>query len=399
MLDLFGSLFQGLFSSPVAQATAQAETPPPVPPQSLANLFQFDADGGREWLDKAFNTDPPEWAPWHPDFEFRDVGAEGSSVREEGVYSSPNKVGARAYIESARAVNEPNVEQSLTRDTGPVIEKVTPVIDHRGQELPPLPERPSVDTPLPERGSRPGLPEPKPGREVKPFEPPPPPDRNVRKPLSLLDIPRTPPPPELNTSRELSTLDVSNKASGKDFSKILTSGKIRGRVRGWTRYNKTFNQLNPYEKAAAIALMEADGKRYEDAKNAAGAMVNRAVKLKEDIGRHVSRSIYQPTIEPAQERRLGSILRSSAHKNLTQWIENRAKGLVPDPVKGATHFLAHPKVMLRLSNGVRWSASKGGFVGNSRKYYSWPLWTGYDPRTGTYKGQVFTDRSHAFLIP
>lgn len=147
-----------------------------------------------------------------------------------------------------------------------------------------------------------------------------------------------------------------------------------------------------------MALMEADGGRFDDARNALGAMINRAAKSGEDLGAHVSRRIYQPTIEPAQQRRLGRLMASPSFSQLTDWAQRRSQGLEPDPVGGATHFLAHPNVMLRLSGGVR-PNGRGGYVGNSRKYHSWPGWTGFDPRTGTYRNQTTTDRSHAFLAP
>lgn len=147
-----------------------------------------------------------------------------------------------------------------------------------------------------------------------------------------------------------------------------------------------------------MALMEADGARVDDARNALGAMINRAAKTGEDLAAHVSRRIYQPTIEPAQQSRLGRVLSNPAHAELTTWAQRRAQGLEPDPVKGATHFLAHPQVMERLSGGVR-PDGRGGYVGNSRKYHSWPQWTGYNPSTREYRNQTTTDRSHAFLAP
>lgn len=161
--------------------------------------------------------------------------------------------------------------------------------------------------------------------------------------------------------------------------------------RTWTRNDARWRALNPYQRAAAMALMEADGMNPQDARNALGAMINRAAKTGEDLGEHVSKAIYQPTIEPAQQKRLDRILRSGEFHNLTSWAERRTAGHEPDPVQGATHFLAPEKTMLALERQ------------NPRKYRNWgprgANWTGYDPSTGEYKGVVMRDRSHAFLAP
>lgn len=174
--------------------------------------------------------------------------------------------------------------------------------------------------------------------------------------------------------------------------------KPTGKLSGWTASDPRWQSLNAYQKAAAMSLMEADGRNKDDARNALGAMVNRAKMYGTDLGDHVSRSIYQPTIEASQQARLHGILQDKAFPELTGWAERRWGGQEPDPVSGATHFLAHPNVMLKLSGGVR-PDGRGSYVGNSTKYRSWPRWTGYNPETNQYRGQVHTDKSHAFLIP
>jgi hypothetical protein len=155
----------------------------------------------------------------------------------------------------------------------------------------------------------------------------------------------------------------------------------------WTSRNPVWAQLNPYQRAAAMALMEADGANAADARNALGAMVNRAKRSNEDLGQHVSKPIYQPTIEPAQERRLSRILSSPAYQELTGWAERRWSGQEPDPVQGATHFLAPERTMVALT------------AREPNKYRSWPRWTGYNPETGSYKNVVLRDGSHAFVAP
>lgn len=471
MFDLFAQIFSGL-SGATAQTTAQATTPPAHSANTLANLFQFDADGGAGWASSAFG-EPPEWAPWHPDFdEFAHYGPNGKEggigLTPQGLgsagfpntmsrgngqtsqtppppsqapssttggsassssYSSstndrgesrptindvtplaernaiPPAPGHDAYVDDAREVNNPNVSETITKATAPTI--------------PDLPERnPIAEDKLPVRGH---------ADDSITYEQATP-EQKARidaaraaasqlgqgpgSPGSHPELPahqdvNTPPPPELNTNRKLSiplvkqTLNIPERSQtgvqgSSKLWKTLTSGRARGRIKGWTRYHRGFNSLNQFEKAATIALMEADGGRYEDAKNAAGAMVNRAGKLGEDLGKHVSRQIYQPTIEPAQMRRFNSIVASPNHSKLVTWIQNRVNGLEPDNVKGATHFLAHPRTMLTL------------YRKNPNKYHNWgPFknskgkpglnWTGYNPKTGTYRGQVFLDRSHAFL--
>lgn len=140
-----------------------------------------------------------------------------------------------------------------------------------------------------------------------------------------------------------------------------------------------------------MSLMEAGLGKIGDAQNAAGAMVNRAMKEGVPLGEHVSQKIYQPTIEPSQEARLGKIVASPQFKTMTEWVGMRSRGEVGDPVSGATHFLAHPQVMLALE------------AKEPSKYKNWgprgANWTGYDEATGQYKNQVYADGSHAFLAP
>jgi hypothetical protein len=165
----------------------------------------------------------------------------------------------------------------------------------------------------------------------------------------------------------------------------LGDGKVGKGPSGWAAHNPTWKALSSVEKAAAMALLEADGANPEDARNALAAMINRSSKTGEELGAHVSRSIYQPTIEPAQERRLSRILASPKFEQLRGWAEKRVAGEEADPVGGATHFLASEKTMLALE------------AREPRKYRSWRKWTGFDG-TG-YRGVVMRDGSHAFLAP
>ena len=155
----------------------------------------------------------------------------------------------------------------------------------------------------------------------------------------------------------------------------------------WTATSQTFNALTDTQKAAVIALMEADGQDPEAARNAAAAMVNRATKERTPLGQHVSARIYQPTFEPAQHARLGRILANPLHRELTQWIERYGQGQEVDPTGGATHFLAPERTMLALE------------AQQPNKYRSWRRWTGFDAAQGQYRHVTMRDRSHAFLAP
>jgi hypothetical protein len=155
----------------------------------------------------------------------------------------------------------------------------------------------------------------------------------------------------------------------------------------WTKTNPTWRQLEDHQRAAAMALMEADGMDINDARNALAAMHNRANKDGLKLGEHVSTRAYQPTFEPAQERRLGAIIKSKQFQELVAWSQRYSAGQEKDPVQGATHFLAKPGVMLALE------------AREPNKYRSWRSWTGFDQTSGTYKNQTITDKSHAFLAP
>jgi hypothetical protein len=159
----------------------------------------------------------------------------------------------------------------------------------------------------------------------------------------------------------------------------------------WTSTDPRWTALTDSQKAAVMSLMEAGLSKPGDAMNAAGAMVNRSAMTGEPLGQHVSRSIYQPTIEPSQHSRLGQILESPQFGQMTDWVSHRQAGSIPDPVNGATHFLAKPGVMLALERQ------------NPSKYHNWgprgANWTGYDEATGKYSNQRFEDSSHAFLLP
>lgn len=152
-----------------------------------------------------------------------------------------------------------------------------------------------------------------------------------------------------------------------------------------------WQRLSSREKAAAMALLEADqvgGKvDVDSARNALGAMINRAARDGVDIGQHVSGKIYQPTIEPAQFARLARVVGSPEHKQLMDLYDGRVSGREPDWVQGATHFLAPESTMLKLE------------AGNPSKYKSWRQWTKYDDATGQYAGVTLRDKSHAFLAP
>jgi hypothetical protein len=159
----------------------------------------------------------------------------------------------------------------------------------------------------------------------------------------------------------------------------------------WPYSNATWISLSPSQRVAAMALMEADRKDPNDAKNVVGAIINRAQKTGQNVADQVSSTKYQPTFEDSQEARLPGILKDPNFQNLTQLAEDRLNGKTPDWVGGATHYLAPAKTMVALE------------AREPNKYKDWgprgSNWTGYDPDTGDYKSKIFQDGSHAFLAP
>lgn len=174
----------------------------------------------------------------------------------------------------------------------------------------------------------------------------------------------------------------------------ISSAAAAGIGGSWTK-DPEWLKLGAEERAAAMALMEADTKNGKidigSAKNALGAMINRADKEGKDLGEHVSGKIYQPTIESSQHARLPKIIGSPEHQELVALAKSRRAGETGDWVNGATHFLAPEKTMLALE------------AREPSKYKNWgprgANWTGYDPETGEYRGVVMRDGSHAFLAP
>lgn len=190
-----------------------------------------------------------------------------------------------------------------------------------------------------------------------------------------------------NRAKEMLAPHKAERVTARDVRASITSGASKGGAAGWAASNPTWRGLDPYQKAALMSLMEADGANGEDAKNALGAMINRAAKGGEDLGAHVSRKIYQPTIEPAQERRIEKLMKSPKFAELTEWAKRRAAGEEADPVNGATHFLASERTMLALE------------AREPSKYKSWRQWTNFDAASGSYRGVITRDGSHAFLAP
>lgn len=170
--------------------------------------------------------------------------------------------------------------------------------------------------------------------------------------------------------------------------------------RNWAG-QRIWQQLTPYQQAAAMALLEADGgkNRVKDATNVLGAIINRAQAEGKPLGQHVSEpGTYQPLIEGSQLARLPKILQSPEFQQLSDRAEARWSGDEPDWMQGLTHYLTPEQKMVQL------------YQQNPDKYHNWgPFknsrgvpgqnWTGYDPETGQYKNVGFRDDSHAFLWP
>lgn len=154
----------------------------------------------------------------------------------------------------------------------------------------------------------------------------------------------------------------------------------------WTTSDPLWLGMNQYQRAAAMALLEA-GKSLPAAKNVLGAMINRATASGADLGEQVGRKIYQPSIEPMQQRRLRDVVRSPLFQELTRTAENFWTGREEIPHR-ATHFLVPENVMSKLE------------AKNPKKYKTWRTWTGYDDKTQQYTNNVqFRDDRHVFLSP
>jgi hypothetical protein len=156
---------------------------------------------------------------------------------------------------------------------------------------------------------------------------------------------------------------------------------------GWAARDPRWQALSDDQRAAAMAIMEADtGKNAAvDRRNVLAAIHNRAEREGETVGSSVSRRIYQPVIERSQQARLDRILASPEFGELTALSKQYGSGQEPRP-HTATHFLAPERTMLALE------------AREPQKYRSWRQWTGFNPETG-YSGVQLRDSSHAFLTP
>jgi hypothetical protein len=170
------------------------------------------------------------------------------------------------------------------------------------------------------------------------------------------------------------------------------------------RKSERWSSLDSDQKWAAMALMEAGTSKLDQAKNVSHAIHNRARLLGDDVGKHIETrkgrsgyGWYQPLYEANQYKRLPGILKSKQFSEMLGYVKKVKSGEIPDTVGGATRYLVPPKTMLKLSGGVRRTSK--GLRGNSKKYYSWPGWTGFDPKTKTYANQTKLDGVHAFLTP
>lgn len=154
----------------------------------------------------------------------------------------------------------------------------------------------------------------------------------------------------------------------------------------WTSTNALWQVMTPYQRAAAMSIMEAGFGHPGDSQNVLAAMINRSRADKTDLGTSVSSRIYQPTFEPAQEARLERIVRDPQFLVNTVQAQRWAEGADQLP-HSATHFLAPESTMLALEKQ------------DPGKYRSWRKWTGYDENGGQYRNVVLRDGSHVFLTP
>src|SRR5262245_59308048 len=111
----------------------------------------------------------------------------------------------------------------------------------------------------------------------------------------------------------------------------------------------TYNTLRPDQRAALVALMEADNgpDLMRDATNVIHATHNRAQMLGWPVGRVLSYrkpgapyGWYQPLWEPTQQARALSLMRRPEFGELTRISEARGRGEAESTVGDATHFVS-----------------------------------------------------------
>lgn len=167
-----------------------------------------------------------------------------------------------------------------------------------------------------------------------------------------------------------------------------------------------WTSLDDDQKWAAMSLLEVGKDKPDQARNVAHAIFNRANLRNEAVGKHIETNKtkggygwYQPLYEPNQLKALPGILESQNFQNMVDYVKQVRQGGIDDPTGGATRYLVPGKTMEKLSNGVSYSEKDGGYRGNSKKYHSWPGWTGYNPKTQEYKNNTLTDGVHSFVVP
>lgn len=204
--------------------------------------------------------------------------------------------------------------------------------------------------------------------------------------------------PPKNTPAKISKVSkVYHYKAPPVFSGKRYAGKHWGR-------DKTWRSMGKYQMVAAMAILETKKNKdgsfcFACSKNIVHTIINRAAFDNEStrLEDHVSKSIYQPVIEPYQYKVLSRYVGTKQHRELSKIAFQRHKGHIKDKVKGATHYLVHPHVMVSLQKK------------QPCKYWSWgPFkckgkpgvnWTGYNPETKQYRNQVHSDQDHVFLAP
>lgn len=200
--------------------------------------------------------------------------------------------------------------------------------------------------------------------------------------------------------------EVDEAAQPKDlrayrFNKTPRFSGRRYQGKHWGRDQK-WRSMGPYQMVAAMAILETRKEKdgsfcFACAENIVHTIINRASLDGDKLDDHVSKSIYQPVIEPYQYKVLARYVGTPAHKRLSEIAYKRHTGQIKDKINGATHYLVHSRVMVALQRK------------QPCKYWNWgPFkcngkegdnWTGYNPATKRYRNQVYIDRDHAFLAP
>lgn len=110
-MDFFSQFFQQLFGF---NTTSTAAQPEPI----NAAMAVADSPNADDWFAKGFGNQTPEWAPWHPEFEWTPVAErEAAWMRHKSYAAPPQTPGADVTAVTPQgAVDAPTPEDARSAD-------------------------------------------------------------------------------------------------------------------------------------------------------------------------------------------------------------------------------------------------------------------------------------------